>query len=146
MLYFQSSPAYTGQNTTGTVEPSRERNGFWDILRNPGEEEGAAFCPWFFWSLGNVMVESTFSSSVPGLGYGPLLDFWVYVSMEGQPQQSSHFSSEGMTYPERKKDLFVAVVIMSVINCTLQMRVVINWVGLTIMTSNIWREVTKKQS
>lgn len=46
----------------------------------------------------------------------------------------------------RKKDLSVAVFMMSVMNCTLQTRAVINWVCLTMMTNNIWREATKKQS
>jgi len=52
MLYFQRSLAYKGQNMTGTVETSCDRNRFWDTLGNPGWAEGAAFCPWVFLKFG----------------------------------------------------------------------------------------------
>lgn len=145
MLDFQWSPAYKGQNMTGTVEPSCDRSGFWGTLGNWGEAEGTAFCPWIFLKFGQSGGGSYIQQLCPGAQTRSSTRF-LSAHLHGGTITAILPFCERRDGLSRKKDLSVAVFMMSVMNCTLQTRAVINWVCLTMMTNNIWREATKKQS
>ena len=99
---FRGALPTRGRIWLGQWRPAVTEIGFGTHLGIQAGQKGQLFVHGFFWSLGNVTVESTFSSSVQGLRRDPPLYFWVCISIEGQSQQSSHFAREGMIYSERK--------------------------------------------